>query len=258
MAHGMAVNVVTGDGPPLCVELGPDATVGDLRAAAAEAGLKADQAVLTFAGQELDNAATLADVGIGAEATVHASIGAQLHWETNSAHAVIDGKKIGRVADCAVSGTCPATCGQKATLWLARHAKDTGMQSGILRWRLGIYLTEEGPYFGVAAGVAHVPCVQPSAHFNSQQNSEYTWMFFGRWAYHHGQSRPTRFGNGGSASMSPGRVVQFELDMDEHKLTASVDGVPLAEPIATNLPDLPLLPFIELQECSDSAELLAP
>eukprot|EP01062_Namystynia_karyoxenos_P037595 TRINITY_DN2734_c0_g1_i11.p2 TRINITY_DN2734_c0_g1~~TRINITY_DN2734_c0_g1_i11.p2 ORF type:complete len:282 (+),score=63.12 TRINITY_DN2734_c0_g1_i11:87-848(+) len=253
MAHGMAVNVVTGDGPPLCVELGPDATVGDLRAAAAEAGLKADQAVLTFAGQELDNAATLADVGIGAEATVHASIGAQLHWETNSAHAVIDGKKIGRVADCAVSGTCPATCGQKATLWLARHAKDTGMQSGILRWRLRIANAS------MAAGVAHVPCVEPSAHFNGRRNSEYSWMFFGRGgAFHQEQSRPTRFGNGGSACMSPGCVVQFELDMDEHKLTASVDGVPLAEPIATNLPDLPLLPFIELQECSDSAELLAP
>eukprot|EP01062_Namystynia_karyoxenos_P037603 TRINITY_DN2734_c0_g1_i6.p1 TRINITY_DN2734_c0_g1~~TRINITY_DN2734_c0_g1_i6.p1 ORF type:complete len:285 (+),score=52.73 TRINITY_DN2734_c0_g1_i6:87-857(+) len=256
MAHGMAVNVVTGDGPPLCVELGPDATVGDLRAAAAEAGLKADQAVLTFAGQELDNAATLADVGIGAEATVHASIGAQLHWETNSAHAVIDGKKIGRVADCAVSGTCPATCGQKATLWLARHAKDTGMQSGILRWRLRVD-GPEGLY--TAAGIAHVPGLVPSLHFNDGNCARNTWVWFARGgAYHARQSRPTRFGNGGSACMSPGCVVQFELDMDEHKLTASVDGVPLAEPIATNLPDLPLLPFIELQECSDSAELLAP
>eukprot|EP01062_Namystynia_karyoxenos_P037598 TRINITY_DN2734_c0_g1_i14.p2 TRINITY_DN2734_c0_g1~~TRINITY_DN2734_c0_g1_i14.p2 ORF type:complete len:284 (+),score=55.87 TRINITY_DN2734_c0_g1_i14:87-854(+) len=255
MAHGMAVNVVTGDGPPLCVELGPDATVGDLRAAAAEAGLKADQAVLTFAGQELDNAATLADVGIGAEATVHASIGAQLHWETNSAHAVIDGRKVRRTALC--TGTCPAVCGKKASLWLARHPKDTGMQNGILQWRLQIHSTTQG--MGVATGVAHVPCVRPSVHFNSGHHSEHCWMFFGRGgAFHQGQSRPTRFGNGGSACMSPGCVVQFELDMDEHKLTASVDGVPLAEPIATNLPDLPLLPFIELQECSDSAELLAP
>eukprot|EP01062_Namystynia_karyoxenos_P058610 TRINITY_DN5012_c0_g1_i1.p1 TRINITY_DN5012_c0_g1~~TRINITY_DN5012_c0_g1_i1.p1 ORF type:complete len:286 (+),score=52.23 TRINITY_DN5012_c0_g1_i1:90-947(+) len=281
---GMAVMLSTGDAPPVCAEVPPDATVETLRAAAVEAGMRcAETAVLTFAGQELPKGATLADLGIGSEAMVHVSLQTRLRWETKSAHAVIEEDTLRHTNEC--KPECNRreegeTCDNKATAWLSRGPDDPGVSAGTLRWQIKLGETATNSAFGIA----HVPEVPPigsdsgaggsagkragttfilrcrqvrtSLHFNSTANGRHTWMWYaGGSAYHGNQSSPINV-PGDTPTLCAGELLEFELDMDKKELRALLNGIPTERPIFKDLPDLPLHPFVELQTPAEWCELV--
>eukprot|EP01062_Namystynia_karyoxenos_P058611 TRINITY_DN5012_c0_g1_i2.p1 TRINITY_DN5012_c0_g1~~TRINITY_DN5012_c0_g1_i2.p1 ORF type:complete len:258 (+),score=53.74 TRINITY_DN5012_c0_g1_i2:90-863(+) len=253
---GMAVMLSTGDAPPVCAEVPPDATVETLRAAAVEAGMRcAETAVLTFAGQELPKGATLADLGIGSEAMVHVSLQTRLRWETKSAHAVIEEDTLRHTNEC--KPECNRreegeTCDNKATAWLSRGPDDPGVSAGTLRWQIKLGETATNSAFGIA----HVPEVRTSLHFNSTANGRHTWMWYaGGSAYHGNQSSPINV-PGDTPTLCAGELLEFELDMDKKELRALLNGIPTERPIFKDLPDLPLHPFVELQTPAEWCELV--
>eukprot|EP01065_Artemidia_motanka_P036650 TRINITY_DN44608_c0_g1_i1.p1 TRINITY_DN44608_c0_g1~~TRINITY_DN44608_c0_g1_i1.p1 ORF type:complete len:290 (+),score=62.60 TRINITY_DN44608_c0_g1_i1:52-870(+) len=236
----------------VALDVDMNGTVADLKQAAVDAGIVADRArcVVRFGLLELHADDAIADTGITSEAVVELVTEDRLRWHEGP-HSCPDDDVLRYLTKCSAQ----AGCGCKGGAFLSPSKDFPGYTKGALTWSIRVIESNTNSAFGVA----YPPGIKKTQHFNSGKggNGEFCWMWYaGGSFYHMSRSKTVVLEEGRSGVLKAGCVLTFELDCDNHTLRGSLDGVPAQEPLCTDLPDIPLLPYVELQTEAEMCELL--
>eukprot|EP01062_Namystynia_karyoxenos_P030485 TRINITY_DN22774_c0_g1_i1.p1 TRINITY_DN22774_c0_g1~~TRINITY_DN22774_c0_g1_i1.p1 ORF type:complete len:272 (+),score=84.52 TRINITY_DN22774_c0_g1_i1:76-816(+) len=206
------------------VEVAPSATVADVRnELSAASGIASGLLRLRFGGDELDPGALLADLGIGAEATLEAMEESQFQWDP-----VCKGPCIRLDQDCA--WICSSTGAGSSCILTTK-----GFSRGHVCWRIRVLELPGMPYLRMGVALGSLQACQ----------LESTWNIKGTWLIRFGSGNLDTSVNGQQASGNitlPKKEVRdmeysFRLDCDQGTLQMRIDGAPVdLDPVFPNLP----------------------